>query len=103
MSHATTTPPLKENANGVGSVDLLAELRARFPEDRLHYPPTPDCKRCSGTGVQPPKKLPSGTMLNEGACACLWFGENTTWLAGLLENCARDALSANNPSETANQ
>jgi len=79
----------------VGSDDLLAELRARFPKARLHFAPTPDCKRCSGTGVEAARTLSTGTKLNAGPCACLFFGENTTWLAGLLAKTARDALSAN--------
>ena len=81
--------------SGVTSTGGLAELRARFPKARLHYPPTPDCKRCSGTGVEAARTLSTGTKLNAGPCACLFFGENTTWLAGLLAKTARDALSAN--------
>lgn len=84
---------------GVGTGDLLAELRARFPKARLHYPPTLDCKRCSGTGVEPPKKLPSGTMLNAGPCACLFFGPNTKEMTGLIAQSARRLLSANSASE----
>lgn len=85
----------QRGASHVATGDLLAELRARFPKARLHYPPTPDCKRCSGTGVEPPKKLPSGTMLNAGPCACLFFGPNTKEMTGLIAQSARRLLSAN--------
>ena len=95
-----TTPeagqgPEQRGASHVATGDLLAGLRARFPKARLHYPPTPNCKRCSGTGVEPPKKLPSGTMLNAGPCACLFFGPNTKEMTGLIAQSARRLLSAN--------
>ena len=83
----------------VATGPLLAELRARFPKVRLHYAPTPWCKRCSGTGVEPAKTLPSGTRLNEGPCACLFFGHNTKEMTGLLAQAARRLLSANNCDE----
>lgn len=92
------TPGQSTDQRGVSHVGCnggLAELRARFPKARLHFAPTLDCKRCSGTGVEPARRLSTGTMLNESPCACLFFGENTTWLAGLLAKTARDALSAN--------
>ncbi len=73
--------------------DTLAALRLRFPKARLHYPPTADCKRCNGTGVSPPKRLSSGTMLNEGPCACVFLGENTNWLLPLIAKSAREALA----------
>lgn len=85
----TKTPQL------VATGDLLAELRARFPKARLHYAPTPDCKRCSGTGVEPAKTLSSGTRLNESPCACVFFGPNTKELTGLIAQSARRLLSAN--------
>jgi len=85
----------QRGASHVATGDLLAELRARFPKARLHYAPTPGCKRCSGTGVEPAKTLPSGTRLNDGPCACLFFGPNTKEMTGLLAQTARRLLSAN--------
>ena len=90
-----TTDPKIEAPKLVATGDLLAELRARFPKARLHYAPTPGCKRCSGTGVEPAKTLPSGTRLNEGPCACLFFGPNTKEMTGLIAQSARRLLSAN--------
>lgn len=90
--------PTDENsaaARAVATGDLLAELRARFPKARLHYAPTPGCKRCSGTGVEPAKTLPSGTRLNESPCACVFFGPNTKEMTGLIAQSARRLLSAN--------
>lgn len=79
----------------VGSGGGLAELQARFPKARLHYPPTPDCKRCSGTGVEPARRLSTGTMLNESPCACVFFGPNTKEMTRLIAQSARRLLSAN--------
>jgi hypothetical protein len=75
----------------------LSDLQARFPKARLYYPPTPNCKRCGGTGVVPPKRLPSGTMLNEGPCACLFFGEHTAEMTGLLSQAAKRLLEKGQP------
>lgn len=71
----------------------LEALRARFPKARFTYAPAPTCKRCSGSGVRPPKTLPSGTQLNESPCACLFFGPNTDAMVPLIANAAKKALA----------
>lgn len=71
---------------------LLPSLRARFPKAKFSYEPAKDCKRCNGTGINAPRKLPSGGMLNEGPCACLFLGENTGWLLPLIAASAKNAL-----------
>lgn len=87
MNETTQSEPLRSGR-------LLADLRARFPKARLHYPPTPGCKRCGGTGVTPARTLSSGTELNEGPCACLFFGPHTKEMTGLLAQAAGRLLSA---------
>lgn len=70
---------------------LLASLRIRFPKARLHFAPTLGCGRCFGTGVEPARKLSTGTMLREGPCACLFFGPDTKEATALLAQAARQA------------
>lgn len=69
-----------------------AELKKRFPKSNFSYEPTPSCRKCKGTGVAPAKKLPSGTMLNESPCACVFFGPNTELLTKLISQSAKKVL-----------
>jgi hypothetical protein len=77
----------------VSTTGLLPALRAKFPKAKFHYEPTPGCKRCSGAGVEPPKKTASGLQLNEGPCACVFLGPNTNWLLPLIHDSARKTLT----------
>lgn len=71
----------------------LTELKAKFPKASFHYEPTPTCKRCSGTGIRPPRVLSSGTELGESPCACVFLGPNTDWLVPLIAKSAKKALA----------
>lgn len=70
----------------------MDQLRERFPESKFNYEPAPECKRCGGSGVAPAKKLPSGTLLKESPCACVFFGENTGVLTKLISESAKSIL-----------
>lgn len=83
----------------VRSSALLEALRVRFPKARFHFEPASDCKRCGGGGVEPARTLPSGRRLNEGPCACLFFGPNTALGVKLVAEAAGRLGASNAQAE----
>ena len=51
----------------------LGELRLKYPKARLHHEPLVTCKRCGGTGEEPPKTLPSGAQMGASPCICVFI------------------------------
>ena len=86
--------PNNRPASRVTTSDLLADLRRRFPPGRFQFPPTPDCKWCNGSGVEPARTLSSGRPCPESPCACLFFGPDIKDVTGLLAKAA-NTLSRN--------
>jgi hypothetical protein len=91
-----------EERSAVRSGALLEALRVRFPKARFHFSPASDCKRCGGGGVEPARTMPSGRRLNEGPCACLFFGPDTTLGVKLVAEAA-GRLGASNDDSTTNR
>lgn len=88
-----TTDPKIAASQPVGTGDLLAGLHAKFPKHKFSYAPTPDCRKCNGSGLNPPRTLPSGTKMGETLCICVYLGPNTKLVAPLLAQAARRALA----------
>lgn len=78
--------------------ELLAALRLRFPKARFHFEPASDCERCGGSGVEPTRRLSPTKVLNEGPCACLFFGPDTKLGVSLVGAAARRLSAANGES-----